>query len=165
MKSVLMRYATPSIIGLFLVSLVSGIALFFHVGPAALHGVHEWLSMILIVGFVLHVWRNWRPMLNYMKGKPLALAVAASIAASAVFFVPTGSATGGRPPVFALAQTLMQHSAAEVAPALGLSADELTSRLQQAGFTGSPDQPLAAIAAASGRSTMDLAGLLVQSAE
>ena len=64
MKSILYRYATPFTTGLFLVSLVSGVALFFHVGPAAFHGMHEWLSMVLILPFVLHMWRNWRPMLS-----------------------------------------------------------------------------------------------------
>ncbi len=44
------RYATPFITGLFLVSLISGIALFFHVGPGGFHGMHEWLSMLLILG-------------------------------------------------------------------------------------------------------------------
>jgi len=165
MKSVLMRYATPSIVGLFLVSLISGIALFFHIGPAAFHGIHEWLSMILIVAFALHVWRNWRPMLAYMKGKPLALAMAVSIAASAIFFLPFGSGGGGRPPVFALAQTVIRHTPAEVAPALGLTADELTARLSAAGYQVDTGQSLAAIAAASGKSTMDLAGLLTRPAD
>ncbi|PTW46084.1 DUF4405 domain-containing protein [Rhodovulum kholense] len=161
MRSLLMRYATPSIIGLFLVSLVTGIALFFHVGPSAFHGIHEWLSMVLILGFALHVWRNWRPMLSYMKGKPLAVSMLVSVLLSAVFFLP-GSGEGGRPPVFGLAMQVMAHSATEVAPALGTTPDALIARLTAAGYTvGGPDQPLADIASASGRSTMDLAGALI----
>jgi hypothetical protein len=46
MTDFLNRYATPFITGLFLVSLISGIALFFHVGGALFHGMHEWLSMV-----------------------------------------------------------------------------------------------------------------------
>ncbi|MBL3568592.1 DUF4405 domain-containing protein [Rhodovulum sulfidophilum] len=163
MRSLLMRYATPSIIGLFLVSLVTGTALFFHVGPSAFHGIHEWLSMVLILGFALHVWRNWRPMLAYMKGKPLAVSLVVSLLLSAVFFLP-GRSEGG-PPVFGLAAQVMAHSATEVAPALGTTPDALIARLTAAGYTvGGPDQPLAEIASASGRSTMDLAATLIGSA-
>ncbi|MCB1455931.1 MAG: DUF4405 domain-containing protein, partial [Nitratireductor sp.] len=61
MPDLLSRYATPFISGLFLVSLISGIALFFHVGPSGFHGMHEWLSMVLIAPFVLHLWKNWKP--------------------------------------------------------------------------------------------------------
>ena len=53
MPAILNRYATPLITGLFLVSMISGIALFFHWGSAWFHGMHEWLSMVLIVPFVL----------------------------------------------------------------------------------------------------------------
>ncbi len=37
MTKALSRFATPFITGLFLVSLLSGIALFFHVGPGSVH--------------------------------------------------------------------------------------------------------------------------------
>lgn len=162
MPKLLMRYATPTVIALFLVSLISGLALFFHIGPSAFHGIHEWLSLVLIVPFVLHVWRNWRPMLTYMKGTPLAASMVASVLASAVFFLPAGGeGQGGRPPVFALAQTVMQHSAAEVAPALGMTAEALTAKLAAAGYpVASADQPLAEIAEAAGKSTMELAATL-----
>ncbi|SIS82199.1 DUF4405 domain-containing protein [Phaeovulum vinaykumarii] len=162
MKDTLMRYATPFITGLFLVSLVSGIALFFHIGPSAFHGMHEWLSMVLILPFVLHVWRNWRAMLNYTRGKPLAIALVASLAASAVFFLPMGGAGGGRPPHFALAQMMMEGSAADVAPVLGTTPEALTAALADAGFAVTDaDAKLSEMATASGKSVMDLAGLLV----
>lgn len=64
MKPLLLRYATPFISGLFLVSLISGIALFFHLGNATFRGMHEWLSMVLILPFVLHLWKNWRPLVK-----------------------------------------------------------------------------------------------------
>ena len=67
MSKILSKYATPFTTGLFLVSLISGIALFFHFGPSAFHGMHEWLSMVLILPFVLHIWKNWRPFVCYFK--------------------------------------------------------------------------------------------------
>ncbi|ARE42460.1 hypothetical protein RGUI_0102 (plasmid) [Rhodovulum sp. P5] len=161
MSSTLMRYATPTIIALFLVSLVTGIAIFFHVGPSAFHGIHEWLSMVLILPFVLHVWRNWKPMTKYMTGRPLLISAVASVLACAVFFLPMGGETGGRPPVFALSQQILQHTPAEVAPALGMTEDALTAKLAAAGYTVAPDQSLNAIAEGSGKSMMEIAGVLV----
>ena len=73
MKALLLKYATPFIAGLFLVSLVSGVALFFHVGNATFHGMHEWLSMVLILPFVLHLWKNWKPLFAYLSGAPMAI--------------------------------------------------------------------------------------------
>ncbi|WP_054303435.1 hypothetical protein [Gemmobacter sp. LW-1] len=134
MKSLFLRYATPFTTGLFLVSLVSGVALFLHIGPAAVHGMHEWLSMVLILPFVLHLWRNWRPMTAYFRHTPMIVALAASVLAGAVFFLPSGSAQGGRPPQFAVANRLLAATPAEVAPALGLSETGLRDRLTAAGF-------------------------------
>ena len=49
------RFATPLTTGLFVVSAVSGIALFFHWAPTAFHTMHVWLSMVLLLPFILHV--------------------------------------------------------------------------------------------------------------
>ena len=49
------RYATPLITGFFIVSAVSGVALFFRWTPSAFHAMHEWLSMVLLVPFALHL--------------------------------------------------------------------------------------------------------------
>ena len=166
MPDLLKRYATPLTTGLFLVSLVSGIALFFHVGSSAFHGMHEWLSMVLIVPFVLHLWRNWRAMLMYLGRTPLTVALAGSLAVALVFAYPalTGASGGaGGPPPFALAQTVIRHSAADVAPALGLTADELVAALKAEGYAdAAPDVVLAELAQQAGKSAMDLMGTLVQ---
>ncbi len=59
MKAFFNRYATPFVKGLFLVSLISGIALFFGIGQAYFHEMHEVLSMALIAHFILHTWKIW----------------------------------------------------------------------------------------------------------
>ena len=49
MKPFLNRYATPLTLGLFAVSALSGVALFFHLAPGAFHGMHEWLIRVPII--------------------------------------------------------------------------------------------------------------------
>ena len=155
MLSVLNRYATPFITGLFLVSLISGLALFFHVGPSGFHAMHEWLSLLLIVPFGLHVWKNWRPMLGYLRRAPMAVALAASLLMSAPFLMPADGAVRGGPPPFQLAERVLDHTADEVAPLLGTDAETLLTRLRSAGYVAAdPQLPLSTIIRASGRDQM-----------
>ncbi|MBD8892241.1 DUF4405 domain-containing protein [Roseibium litorale] len=154
------KYATPFTTGLFLVSLISGIALFFHFGPAAFHGMHEWLSMVLILPFVLHIWKNWRPFVCYFKRLPMLIALAASVAASAVFFIPSENEGGGNPLVGVL-RTVQAAPVSLIAPLYGLDTAELTAKLNAAGMPpAGPDQSLADIASSNGKSDRDMAVFL-----
>ncbi|MCB2115227.1 MAG: DUF4405 domain-containing protein [Rhodobacteraceae bacterium] len=164
MPSLLNRYATPLITGLFLVSLVSGIALFFHIGPSAFHGMHEWLSMVLIVPFVLHIWKNWKPMLCYLRRAPMAISLALSAVAAAVFFLPAGGAGEQRdgPVQFRIASQVLHATPEVAAPLFGLTEDRLLARLQAAGMnTAASGLPMDEIAAAAGKSNAELATALL----
>lgn len=165
MNPALQRYATPLTTGLFLVSLISGIALFFHLGAAFFHGMHEWLSMVLIVPFVLHLWRNWNAMKNYFRKPAFAISMGGSLLAALAFVVPAvlgGEGGGGRPPVFALSQKVMQASVSEMAAVLDMEPATLSAQLSSAGYSvSSPDQSLNEIAETAGKSFMDMAGALI----
>lgn len=164
MPALLSRYATPFVTGLFLVSLVSGIALFFHLGTAAFREMHEWLSLLLILPFLLHVWKNWRPFLAYFQRPPMALSLALCFAAGLVFAWPalTGTASGmGGNPAFAMVNVVAGATPSEVAPLLGRSEADLVFALKQAGFTAADAaRPLSEIATASGKDTMALMATL-----
>lgn len=161
MPALLQRYATPLITGLFLVSLISGVALFFHVGQAAFHGMHEWLSMVLIAPFALHLWKNWRPMKLYFAKPAFAGALAVSLAMAAPFAIEAASGRSGGPPQFALVHSLFARSPAELAPALKSNPAALIAKLKTAGFNAaSPDHTLADIATLSGKSEAELATVL-----
>lgn len=155
MLALLNRYATPLITGLFLVSLVSGVALFFHIGQSTFHSMHEILSMVLIVPFVLHLWKNWKPVTAYLKRAPLWIALALSLAISLPFALPSGEPTGrSGPPQMALVQKLMAAPLDTLAPALGTDGASLSAALAAKGFTvTSGAESLASIAKASNRSS------------
>lgn len=165
MPSLLSRYATPAITGLFLVSLVSGIALFFHLGGGLFNEMHEWLSMVLVVPFVLHLWKNWRPMMAYLKKPPMAVALLLSVLAAGVFAYGAASGEGRRgPPQIALAHALFEHRAEELAPLLGTTGEALVAKLKSAGFAAAdPSLPLSDIASKSGKTEFELSGLLIPS--
>lgn len=163
MHNLLSRYATPFTTGLFLISLISGIALFFHVGTAAFREMHEWLSLVLILPFVLHVWKNWRPFLAYFKRLPMALSLGICLAAGLVFAWPalTGSASSAGNPAFAMINVVAAGTPGQVAPLLGKSEAEILDALKQDGFTAADGaKPLSEIATASGKDTMELMATL-----
>jgi hypothetical protein len=163
MPAYLSRYATPFTTGLFLISLISGIALFFHVGTAAFREMHEWLSLVLILPFVLHVWKNWRPFLAYFKRLPMALSLGICLAAGLVFAWPaiTGSASSAGNPAFAMINVVAAGTPGQVAPLLGKSEAEILDALKQDGFAAAEGtKPLSEIATASGKDTMELMATL-----
>ena len=163
MPSFLSRYATPLTTGLFLVSLVSGIALFFHIGSQYFHGMHEWLSMILIVPFVLHIWKNWRSFLTYFKRPPMAIALALSLAGSAAFVYPALTQEGGRrgAPQFAVVEAVQQATIATAAPLFGHDGESLAAALAEHGYAAAtPEMTFDEVASAAGKSSMDLMGVV-----
>lgn len=163
MPAILNRYATPLITGLFLVSLVTGVAIFFHVGPTGFRPMHEWLSLALLLPFGLHVWKNWRPFLNYFRRAPMILALAASLGAGALFLVPGADGGAGGPPQFVLAQKVLAGTVDQVAPLLGMSPTDLAGRLNAAGFAVTdPQISLHQIATAAGKSDAQLAEALIK---
>lgn len=163
MTRLLHRYATPAITGLFLVSLVSGVALFLGVGQGLFHEMHEILSLALILPFVLHAWKNWRPLMGYLGRPPMTVALGLSAVAAAAFAL--GGASGGEvggPPQFAFAHAMMANSPAEVAPLLGTTPEALVARLSEAGFiVAGPDEALADIASGSGQDEFALVRALL----
>lgn len=151
------RYATPFTTGLFVVSLVSGVALFFHVGAGAFHGMHEWLSMVLILPFGLHLWKNWLPILSYLKRGWLLWPIGVSVAAALVFAVPSIFATGGGNPQTIILQAIGNARVADLAAMLKVSPQEVEARLTKAGLSGAkPEATLADAAKAAGKETRNV---------
>ncbi|MBJ7538764.1 hypothetical protein [Marinomonas transparens] len=159
MKQWFMSYSTPLFTGLFLVSLVSGVALFFHIEVGWFHAMHEWLSMVLILPFVLHLWRNWRPFVNYFKRSAMVQSLVISTIAAVLFVVwPAGEEGGaGGPPPFAFSQAVISQSPEIVAPVFEMSASEMVVKLKDSGFASAEEsKPLADIAKESGKNVMAL---------
>ena len=146
------RLATPLTTGLFAISVVSGIALFFHWLPSAFHSMHVWLSMVLLLPFALHVWRNWSPLLGYARRGTLVLPLVASLAVAAPFAVHGLSGAGGRGnPGFRTMALMTQARLSELAPVLRSTPDALLAALRQQGFhAGSTDETIESVGAASG---------------
>lgn len=151
LSDLIKRQATPYTTGLFLVSAVSGLALFLHVGTSWFHAMHEILSLVLLLPVALHMWRNWPALVGHFRRPAMAVALAVSVALAGAFAFASGSgASGGRPP-FAVFERLQAAPVAAVAPALGLDAATTTKLLVAAGLPVPADgESLAALAGRAG---------------
>jgi hypothetical protein len=167
-SKIINRYATPFTTGLFLVSLISGIAIFFHWGDVYFRGMHEWLSMVLILPFVFHVWKNWGPILSYLRRGwliwPLAACTIAGLGFAAPALMPsvTGAPTGGNPAI-ALMRMVSAGTLEQIAPLAKKTPEQLAEALKAKGFkVESTATTLADIATASGKEVRDALPVLTQ---
>ncbi len=153
MKAVLNRIATPLTLGLFAISTISGVAIFFNLGQNVFHQMHVWLSLALLLPFALHMWRNWNGVVIYMRRGALVWPLAASLVAALPFAWPALSgARAQRSPEARPQDVMVQASIADLAPVLKTTPDALQSLLTQKGYVvASPQDTLAKIAAASGK--------------
>jgi len=128
------KYATTFTTTLFLISAVSGVFLFFHSAQDIFKAMHEWLSMVLLLPVVFHLYKNWNSFLTYFKRKTIYLPVAASLIAAVAFGYATAGSQGGNP--FArIARAMETAQVAEVAPLFDKTPDEMIEHLRGAGLT------------------------------
>lgn len=153
----LLRVATPMTVALFLISSVSGVALFFHWTPGLFHSMHEWLSVALLAPVaILHVYKNWRPLVGYARRGAFYLPLALSLAVAAPFAV-AGWNGAGVPPGIRSAHLLTATRLGDLAPVLKTTPDDLAKALgRQGAAPKSLDDTLDDIATASGKSAADL---------
>lgn len=156
----LQRYTTPLLTGLFLISLITGIALFLDWRIPGFRSMHEWLSLVLILPFVLHLWKNWRSMLAYFGKAPMSISLGACLLAGALFMLAPGQGTSGGPPHFAFTRMVLKNPPSVVAPLIGLSEAELTAELMARGYPAF-GQSLIEMAQAAGKSEMEMTATLL----
>ncbi|AQU88431.1 hypothetical protein B0W47_14300 [Komagataeibacter nataicola] len=155
MKLMIKKYATPLITGLFLVSAISGTALFFHWMPGMFHSMHVWLSMVLLLPFVLHMWRNWSQFMLYFRTPSMLVACGLSLVAAIAFVITTGHAGGN--PARQLFPLLTHAPLSTLAPVLHTAPDALAERLSHEGCTvHATDETLEQIATDCGQKSNDL---------
>ncbi len=159
MNDVLNRYATPFTVGLFLVTTISGVALFFHLGSKYFHGMHEWLSMLFLLPVVLHIQKNWSGMKGYFRRKTIWMPTLLSVAGGLVFVVMAVNSPG-RPPSPA-AKLLGAQPVAALAPMMGLTPASLDAKLAAKGYAAAPGETLATVAKKSGKSLDAVIGDIV----
>lgn len=84
----LRSWATPLVIGAFLVMGATGSLMFFELDTATMKLIHEWAGLVLVAGGLAHLILNWRAFTTYFK-RPLASGIMAlGAVALGLTFVP-----------------------------------------------------------------------------
>lgn len=163
MPAWLNRIATPLTTGLFIVSLVSGVALFFHVGMGTFHGMHEWLSMVLIPPFLLHIWRNWRPFVGYFRRAVMPIALVLCVLAAIPFAMPQSEGSAPGNPLVAIAGVIEAAPASSVAELYGYAPADFILEMNRLGWNiSSEDLTMKAVAVENGKDTRALLSALAK---
>ncbi len=152
----LRAWSGPLTFAAFFAVAITGLLLFFGMKGGPQQVIHEWLSVLLVVGAVGHLIVNWRPFKAYFR-KPLAVSI---MALALLCCIPLARAAYSGPHARGqsrLAAMRSMQAAMENAP-LGTAAaltkrspESLISTLKAKGLqASSADQTLTEIAAASG---------------
>lgn len=145
MKS-LRPWATPLTIATTLVTLVTGVFLFFHWSPGLTRPAHEWIGMLMVGAVAAHMALNWRAFTTYFK-RPLGLGLiglgAAAMVATVLVSAP---AREGGPSGMRAAMQAMGNARIETLAALaGKDTDAVLASLGAAGIPAAEADTLAAL--------------------
>ncbi|MCC6528491.1 MAG: DUF4405 domain-containing protein [Polyangiaceae bacterium] len=125
--------ATPVPMALFFVTAVSGLMMFFHLGDRYVKGLHEWLSLVFVLGVVLHVALHWKAFWKHFRTRSFWGVAVTTALAGALFVVPAlaKSREPGRPgPASGLQLMAEQAELADLAPLLRASPGALVERIR-----------------------------------
>ncbi|HMM86236.1 DUF4405 domain-containing protein [Azohydromonas sp.] len=126
------EWATPLVMGAFLLSAVTGVLMFFHADSGLNKVVHEWLGWVLLGGVALHATVNLAGVKRHLATGVGRAVIAGFALLLAVSFVPVGG--GDEPPFVAPVRALAAAPLPVLAQVAGTTPDELQRRLATAGY-------------------------------
>jgi hypothetical protein len=132
------EWITPITVGAFLLTAVTGVLLFFHVGMGMNKLAHQWVSLILTAVVVVHMAINLNVLKKYLSQRKGQVLVGVFVLLLGLSFLPLGQRQepSFAPSVRALAQVPL-NTLAQVA---GTTSEQIIERLQQAGLAVQSDQ-------------------------
>lgn len=154
------EWVTPIAVGAFLISAVTGVAIFFHIDTGLAKVAHEWLSWLLLFAVLLHVGANFFGFKRYFSsGKALALMGVAMLVLVASF-MPLGGERGGEggKPFMKPVRALAAAPLSTLAAVAKISPEQLRERLAKANVPAptSDAQSLADLVGPDGRKQMHI---------
>jgi len=155
------KWSTPLIIGSYLITGISGVMLFFHLGESLIKEAHEWIGILFVAGALLHITNHWTPFKRYFS-KPLAQGVMATALVAGTLFVGASALESeGGSPVRAVMHSVEKAPLSVVAQLQQRDEEELVNLMKTAGYeVTDTSESLQTLAAVNNRSTRELIPLL-----
>ena len=130
--SMLKKYSTPLTAATAIVVCVTGVMMFFNLYKGEVKAMHEWLGMGFVVAAVLHLLRHRRPLTLMMKHSRTHILLVLTLLISLAFLYPS---SGGQKvnPMRSTIEAVLRAPIKDLAPVVGVTTEELTARLADAG--------------------------------
>lgn len=142
-------WITPFTMGAFVLTGVTGLLMFFKVRTGLITPIHEWFSLTLVLGGVLHVIDHWTGIRRHLAGPwgKSSVTVALVLLALALEPWPAGRRGGRSNPAESI---LAKATVEQIAQLSGDKTESVIMRLERAGAKNvSADQSIERIANAS----------------
>jgi hypothetical protein len=151
-KKILRTLGTPLPMAVFFVTATTGLMMFFKIGQASVKELHEWLSLVFVLGAVLHIVRNFKAFRGYLRTKNFLVVAAMTAVAAAAMVVPAfleKRPERGQNPLTKVAQ---EAAVGDIAPLLHTTPQGLVDKLKGRGLTVPSERAsLTEVAKASGK--------------
>ena len=157
-KSFTAKLGTPLAIAFFVMMALSGVMLFFKLGANFVKSMHEWLGLVFILAVALHVLRNTKPFLGYLRLSNFWWIAGLTLATAAAFVVPSAlrATPVNKAGVNVLTARAQKATLPDLAALLGTTGPALATALQAKGLTVPHERAsLEEVAKASGRETRE----------
>lgn len=143
--TMLKKYSTPLTAATAIVVCVTGVMMFFHLYKGEVQAMHEWLGMGFVVAAVLHLLRHRRPLVLMLKQSRTHILLVLTLLISLAFLYPSSEQQPN--PMRSTISAVLRAPIKDLAPVVGVTTEELTARLSDAGVqTSSPDDSLQSLA-------------------
>jgi hypothetical protein len=154
------KWATPLTIGAFILTGVTGIMMLLKIHSGMVKVVHEWLSLLLVIGTIFHVVANWRIFVNYFSNFKATVIIGIFILVTLVTMIPLGNDQKGIPG-FKVSEMLIRFPVSSLAEAAGHSTDEVSAIMNAEGITiERNDQSIGEIAQKNGRTPSQILDMI-----
>ena len=131
--SMLKKYSTPLTAATAIVVCVTGVMMFFNLYKGEVKAMHEWLGMGFVVAAVLHLLRHRRPLTLMMKHSRTHILLVLTLLISLAFLYPSSGVQKVNP-MRSTIEAVLRAPIKDLAPVVGVTTEELTARLADAGI-------------------------------
>lgn len=154
----LRSWATPLVVGSFLLMGATGVAMFFHVETPLMKGLHEWAGWAMLAGGGAHLVLNWRGFTTYFR-RPLAGGImGVGVVLLGLSLLPLAPEGGPSATIEAMIGAVGTAPVTVLAELTGQEVAAVVAELAEAGLPGAgPDSTVAGLAG--GDRDLQFAGL------
>ena len=157
--------ATPLVIATSVITVLTGVLMFFHLDMGLNRLAHEWVSMLFALAIGLHVWRNWNALVRVLTSRAGRSLAILGLALAILSFIQI-ERRPDEPAFIRATHALLDAPLNKSLPAMGIDDDEFANvlRVNNLSFS-SQDQTLRDVALKNGIHPFGLIDIVLNGSE